>query len=269
MNLGRYEIETYYVVSKGQTETRQRITYTSLNGEDIFIERYYGNIRDGYSGSSTFFKNLYWTNIKSHIVGESIVINDNNIPARPQIYLNISNIESIMKDGLRLTLVEQIEPITLEFVSEFDCIQAYSLLNMVLQNSMIDLNSVVSDMIPPTIFFNEFFFGEYIKIDGSDLTGPFSTEDGNIFRVDINMNEFLGPNPITKNDIVDGLIYDITDNRDGGVSLTVDDITIYKGVVSPDCVVNEIDEIGVYLCKFHLHDLGQNQNNSTIVITVV
>jgi hypothetical protein len=48
MNLGKYEIETYYVVINGQTETRQRIVYTGNNGEDLFIERYFGNIREGY-----------------------------------------------------------------------------------------------------------------------------------------------------------------------------------------------------------------------------
>jgi hypothetical protein len=35
MNLGKYEIETYYVVVNGQTETRQRIVYTGINEEDI------------------------------------------------------------------------------------------------------------------------------------------------------------------------------------------------------------------------------------------
>ena len=50
MNLGKYEIETYYVVVNGQTETRQRVVYTGLNEEDIFIERYYGSIREGYRG---------------------------------------------------------------------------------------------------------------------------------------------------------------------------------------------------------------------------
>lgn len=270
MNLGKYEIETYFVVSNGQTETRQRIIYTGFNGEDFFIERYYGNIREGYSGSNTVFKNLYWTNIKSHNVGDSIVINDNSIPPKPQIYLSISNIESIQKDELRLKIIDtQIEPITLEFVSDFDCLQAYSLLNLILQDKDTDLNKITTDLTPPIVFFNEFLFGESIKIDGSNLNGPFSSQDANIFRVDIKIDEFLGPIPLTKNNIIEGLIYEITDNRDGKIDLTVNDITIYKEVVSPENVVYEIEDYGIYLCKFHLSDLGQNQNNSTIVITVV
>ena len=47
MQLGRYEIESYYVVIDNQTESRQRIVYIGNNGEEYFIERYYGNIRDG------------------------------------------------------------------------------------------------------------------------------------------------------------------------------------------------------------------------------
>lgn len=271
MNLGRYEIESYYVVINGQTETRQRIVYTGNNGEDMFIERYYGSIREGYKGSNTFFKNLSYTDIQTHIVGESIVVNDKSNPPKPQIYLMISSIESIQRDGdLRLIIVDnQIDPITLEFLTAFDSNQAYSLLNYVLQNTDVNLDLVSSDLTPPTIFFNEFFFAEPIKLEGSNLSGPFSTEDGTQFRVDIGWFAFAGPKPIVKNDIITGLIYDITDNRDGSLALTSDDISIYKDVVSNSNLVDEISTTGNYILKFHLHDLGQNQNNSTIVFAVV
>jgi len=271
MNLGKYEIETYYVVVGGQTKTRQRVVYTANNGEDIFIERYYGTIREGYKGSNTFFKNLSWNDIKTHIAGDSIVVNDKSNPPKPQIYLSISSIESIQRDGdLRLIIIDsQIDPVTLEFLTIFDCDQAHSLLNCLLQDPLLDLNSVTSDIIPPIIFFNEYFFAETIKLDGSNLPGPFSSEDGSTFRVDIVLNDFQGPKPMTKDDIVLGLIYDITDNRDGSLSLTRDDISIYKDVIGSENLVTEISTSGNYLCRFHLHDLGQNQNNSTVVFSIV
>ncbi len=274
MDLGRYEIETYIVVVNGQTENRQRIIYNGNNDESYFIERYYGSIRSGYKGANTFFKNLSWTNIKSHIVGESIVINDNSSPAKPQIYFNISSIESVQRDGdNRLIIVDnQIEPITLEFISTFDKNQAYSLFNLVLQDSNINLNLITSDLTPPIIFFNEYFFSEEIKLDQntrSILTGPFSTEDGDTFRVDITLSLFGGPNPISKDDIISGLVYDITDNRDGGINLTTNDIIIYKDVISYDNIVDEISGVGIFICKFNLHDLGQNQNTSTIIFSIV
>jgi hypothetical protein len=271
MNLGKYEIETYYVVVKGQTETRERIVYTGINEEDIFIERYYGSIREGYKGSNTLFTNVEWTDIRSHIVGESILVNDKGNPPKPQIYLSISSIESIQRDGdLRLIIVDnQIDPITLEFLTPFDSNQAYSLLNYILQKTDVDLDNISSDLTPPTIFFNEFFFAEPIKLDGSNLSGPFSTEDGSQFRVDIDWSLFQGPKPIVKSDIIVGLIYDITDNRDGSLPLTADDISIYKSVVSNSNLVETISTTGNYILKFHLHDLGQNQNSSTIVFAVV
>lgn len=270
MNLGKYEIETYYVVVNGQTETRQRVVYTGLNEEDIFIERYYGTIRDGYRGSNTFFKSLTWTDIQTHIVGESIVVNDKSNPPKPQIYLSISSIESVQREGyINLVIYDnQTEPINLEFVSSYDCDQAYSILNLVLQNTNVDIDSIINDVTPPLIFFNEYFFAEKVKLDGSNLSGPFSTEDGNTFRIDITLSTFEGPIPMTKNDIIIGLIYSVIDNRDGQMNLTESDFTIYKDVINSNSIVNEISGLGTYLCKFYLKDLGQNQNNSTVVFSV-
>jgi len=270
MNLGKYEIETYYVVVNGQTKTRQRVIYTGFNNEDIFIERYYGTIRDGYKGSNTFFKNLTWTNIRSHIVGESIVVNDNGTPPKPLIYLSISSIESIQRDGEETLIIydNQIEPINLEFISKHDCDQAYSLLNYVLQNQNVDIDSIINDITPPVIFFNEYFYGLEVKLDGSNLSGPFSSEDGNTFRVDVKLSDFEGPIPITKNDIITGLIYSVSDNRDGELIATEQDILIYKDVINVDNEIDEILGVGVYLCKFYLKDLGQNQNNSIVIFSV-
>lgn len=270
MNLGRYEIETYYVVVNGQTDSRQRIVYTGNNGEDIFIERYYGMIRDGYKGSNTYFKNLSHLDIKTHIAGESIVVNDKSDPPMPQIYLMISTIESIQRDGeLRLIVVDnQIEPITLEFLTPFDCNQAYSNLSYVLENSDVDLGEIDMDTVPPVIFFNEFFFGETVKLDGSDKSGPFSTDDGAQFRVDIDLSKYEGPFPITKDYIIKGLVYVVKDDRDGEIPVTVDDISVYKNVFVNSNLVDDISDIGNYILKFQIHDLGQNQNNATVIFSI-
>ncbi len=271
MNIGKYEIETYYVVVGGQTETRQRVVYTANNGQDFFIERYFGTIRDGYRGSNTYFKNLSWQDIQSHIVGESLVLNDKSNPPKPQIYLNISSIESVQRNSdNRLTIVDsQIEPITLEFLTTFDCDQAYSILNYILQNPLINIDDISNDIIPPIIFFNEFFFAEEIFLQGSTQSGPFSTENGSDFLINIDFSTFEGPNPINKEDILVGLIYDIVDNRDGSLSIVEEDIFIYKDVISSDNLVENINLPGNYIIKINIKDLGQNQNNVTIVFSVV
>jgi hypothetical protein len=276
--LGRYEIETYYVVVNSTTETRQRIVYIGNNGEDYFIERYIGNIRDGYGQSNTYFKNLLFTNIKSHIPGESIVILDNGVPAKPQIYLSISSIESIQRDGeFKLIIIDsQIDPVTLEFLTYFDCNQAYSMMNYLLENPLLNLDDLISDLKAPVIFFNEYFFGTVVNLDipfdrgfGTQPVGPFSTEDGSSFRIDIDLSTFIGPLPITKSDILSGLIYDITDDRDSSVGLVDSQVLIYRDVVSLGNEVNDISGVGNFLIRFHLHDLSQNQNTSTIIISVI
>jgi hypothetical protein len=272
MQLGRYEIESYYVVIDNQTESRQRIVYIGNNGEDYFIERYYGSIRDGYSQSNTFLRNLNFTDIKSHIPGESIVIYDKNLPPKPMIYIYLSSIQSIERDGdSKMTIIDsQIDPTTLEFLTVFDCDQAYSMLTYVLENKMVDIGTLGIDMTPPVIFFKENFFGKNIHLS-SDMTrrGPLSTNDGDLFRIDIDSSKFDGPKTISKDDIISGLIYDITDNRDGSIYLIGDDIIIYKDTISTNNEVSEINGTGNYMIRFNLVDLGRNKNVTTIIISII
>lgn len=270
MNLGSYDIETYYVVINGVTETRQRILYTDINSIDFFVERYTGVVRDGYTGSNTIFKNLTFNSIKTHIVGESIVINDNNLIPKPLIYLSISSIQSIQRDGdFQLIMMDnQIDPITLDFITKFDADQAYSILNYLLQDSFVDINSLGIDSIPPQIFFNENFFGIPITLDPPSGVGPFSTTDSNNFRIDINLSSFPGPIPITKSDLISGMIYDVIDDRDKNILLIEDDILIYKDVINNQNLVDNISIIGNYIINIIISDLGQNQTNMNILISV-
>lgn len=270
MQLGRYEIENYYVVINSQTESRQRIVYIGDNGEDYFIERYYGDIREGYSQSNSLLRNLNFTDIKSHIPGESIVILDKSLPPKPLIYISLAGIQSIERDGeLKVIIVDpQVDSMTLDFLTKFDCDQAYSLLNYLLENPMTDIGTMGADTTPPIIFFNEYFFGTDILIDGESTKrfGPLSTQDGTIFRIDIDLSTYAGPMPITKDDIISGLIYDVTDNRDGSITLENPYVFIYKDVISVSDEVEEIATTGTHMVRFHLHDLGQNNISETTVI---
>ena len=272
MQLGRYEIESYYVVIDNQTESRQRIVYIGNNGEEYFIERYYGNIRDGYIQSNSSLRNLNFTDIKSHIPGESIVLMDKNIPPKPMVYIYLSTIRSIERDGdLKLTIIDsQVDPTTLEFLTVFDCDQAYSMLIYGLENKLVDLGSLESDITPPTIVFKEYFFGEKVHIDGNQShEGLLSTNDGDLFRVSINLSKYEGPTPISKDDIIFGLIHDITDNRDGKMSIISDDVLIYKDTISAAGEVSEIRGNGNYIVRFNLIDLGRNRNTTTVVISII
>ena len=101
--------------------------------------------------------------------------------------------------------------------------------------------------------------------------GPLSTQDGDIFRIDIDLSVYEGPMPIKKEDIISGLVYDITDNRDGSISLETPDVHIYKDVIG---VSNEVEEIadvtGSYMVRFNLNDLGQNDISAkTVIISLI
>ena len=275
MQLGRYEIENYYVVINNQTESRQRIVYIGNNGEDYYVERYYGDIREGYSQSNSFLRNLNFTDIKSHIPGESIVILDKSLPPKPLIYISLSSIQSIERDSdLTLIIVDpQVDPTYLDFLTKFDCDQAYSVLNYLLENPMADIGTMDADTNPPVIFFYEYFFGASIAVEGGLLRsgGPLSTQDGDIFRIEIDLSVYEGPMPITKDDIISGLIYDITDNRDGSITLETPDVIIYKDVIGVNNEVEEIADVtGSYMVRFNLNDLGQNDISAkTVIISLI
>lgn len=277
-NLGRYELETYYVVVNGKTETRQRVIYFGNNNQEYFIERYYGTIRPGYEQSGTLFTNLSYTDIQTNIVGESFMVNDKSTPPMPQIYINLTSIDSIQKEGtLRIFLVDSSsDPVTLEFVSEFDCNQAYSLISLLLEDPTADTNKISADLVPPVIYFKPYYYGLNVILDDLENTRSFSDPnpathssiDGDNFRVDIEYNTFTGPKPITKSNLIDFLVYQVVDNRDGIMGLNNDDIRIYKNSVSVNNLVSSIDEVGSFIIKFDLIDIGQNVKTVTVLFNI-
>jgi hypothetical protein len=63
------------------------------------IDDNYSFFNDTVNQTATSFVNLEYTDIKSHVVGESIVVNDKSTPIRPLIYMNLSDINSIEISG--------------------------------------------------------------------------------------------------------------------------------------------------------------------------
>lgn len=258
MNLGRYEIETYRVEVNGQKVDRQRITYYANNGVDYFVERYHGEVRDGYTGQNFRFTNLTYDSIKTHVLGESIVINDSQLI--PLLYISISSIQSIqVESDIRLKILDtQTDPVTLEFISPYDSNQAYSRLNQLLQNPMLDISTLGLDEIPPQIFLNENFYGTSIlTITGE--AGIFTSNDSDFFTVTFNKHSFAGPLPLTKLAILNGLVYDVLDNRDDSMSLTDDSVKIYKDVADVSNLVDSINQAGYYVVRLTVIDLSQNE----------
>ena len=263
--LGRYEIENYTVLlTNSQVENRQRIYYHSQNGVDYFVERFFGSIRSGYEGSSSLFSNLNYTDIKTHIIGESIVINDKNTPPTPLIYILLDTIELVQHNDNIVTIIDSnSEPLSLEFATYFDANQAHSIFNYVLQNPDIDIDNIPADTTPPKLFFNDYFMGYYISLNG-DISGvPYNSEDGDLFLTDANLLDFGGV--ISKQDIIDNAIYTLVDNRDGNMSISTGQIIIKD---SNDFEINEITSTGEFSITFEIYDIGLNKLEDILVISV-
>lgn len=263
--LGRYEIEDYQVVlPSSAVEQRQRITYFSSNGVTYFTERFFGNIRAGYEASSATYINLEWTDIKTHIIGDSIVVFDKNLPPRPLIYINLGTIESVQQTDKIITILDSYaEPLLLEFITEFDAGQANSVLNYVLQNPLTDIDSFTPDIVPPTIYFNQFFLDQWISLNGSTASSPYNTDMGDNFATEAALSNFGGL--ISKQEIIDYSILEITDNRDGQMTIQPSDLVLKD---SMNVEVPEISSTGEYIVEFKVYDFGGNQLQDTLTITV-
>ena len=256
MNIGRYEIESYRVtLENGILESRQRIIYTNNNGEPSFSERYYGYIRPGYQQATSFFSGLKWDQIRTHVVGESISIVDQTEDKNPLIYLDIANIDSIEKQNKTTIRVidTQIEPITLEFISELECNRGYSTLNYIIDNPDANLNVLTLDTQAPTIFFNNYFQGAAIYKNNSKDVGFWSSADGDIFECSPSLSSFVF-GKITKSNLL-SLIFDVSDNRDSSIIISEKNLIILN---ENDKEMDEIIDSGNYKIRFNIKDISGN-----------
>jgi hypothetical protein len=275
--IGRYEIESYSVIlpPDSRIENRQRILYHSYNGVDYFVERFYGSIRSGYQGSNSLFNGIEYIDIKTHIIGQSIVVNDKSVPPNPLIYISLDTIESLQQSGNTITILDSnSEPLTLEFLTENDCNQAHSIIDYLLQNPTATVDSMLLDNLPPVIFFNSYFIKpelrntpdteSYISLDG-DISGvPYNTGDGDLFITSANLSDFDG-GVITRQNIIDYSIYAIDDNRDGSLTILPTDLVIRD---ISDFELTQISSTGQYSVEFSLYDSGQNKLQDILVINV-
>ena len=173
-------------------------------------------ILDSINQSSTSFTNLEWSDIKTHIQGESIKIMDKGTPSRPLIYMEISNIETIEKTGSILIIDDaSYGTIFLQFLTEYDAIQAQSILSYVLSNPSIDIANIdpLADSIDPVIYFKTYVGGTGETISSS-LTSSVPTYAGGssysvtgyTFSTSISLSTYGTSSVITKNNLVDLLI---------------------------------------------------------------
>ncbi len=233
---------------------------------------------DFVNQSGTSFVNLSYTDIQSHVKGESIVIYDKNDPKRPLVYITLNNINSIELSGLIIIIDDSSHgTIFLQFLTEYDVNQAYSLLNYLLENpSYVIPNPTPADDEKPVVYFNEFVKDttDFILLDGPSVyQGPFDTSmvgtQSGTFSTTISLavSGTASGTILDKSQLRYLLIDRAGDNRDGVINLTNNNLSL-----SDYGATNSIDSItasGTYSLTFKLTDLAKNNlDNITVNIQI-
>jgi hypothetical protein len=230
------------------------------------IDDSYSFFNDDINQSGTSFTGLEYTDIKSFVVGESIAIYDKNTPARALVYLGLNYINSILLNGSFIVIDdESYGSIYLHFLSEYDAIQAHSLLNYILENPNVDVDNIIplDDDTSPIINFNSTAgsLGEYITFNGATAGVPYTTESGSTFSTTISLSEYGTDGILTKSMLKDLLIDYVDDNRDGVIELMDSNLIIKNS----NNFVESIGLIGTYSLSFDFTDLAHNNLNNIVV----
>ena len=230
------------------------------------IDDSYSFFNDDINQSGTSFTGLEYTDIKSFVVGESIAVYDKNVPAKALIYLGLSFINSISLNGTFLVIDdESYGSVFLHFLTEYDAIQAHSLLNYVLEHPSIDIDNIIpeNDGTAPIIYFNSTagVSGEYISFNGATSGVPYNTVSGYTFSTTISLSTYGTAGVIEKSILKDLLIDYVNDNRDGVIELMDSNLVIN----SSTGVINSIGLVGTYSLAFNFTDLAHNGLNGVVV----
>ena len=229
------------------------------------IDDTYTIFTDVVNQTGTSFTGLEYTDIHTYVIGESIVINDKSIPARPLIYITLSEISSMQKSGNILIIDDNSHgSIFLDFLTQYDCQQAQSLINYILENPNIniDLMNPLEDLIDPILYFysnvGNTFSGDFISFNGLTAGVPYNTSYGYTFSTSISFGTYSA---IDKTNLIDSLINTIHDNRDGTMSMMPSNLII----TGTSGNLENILSVGTYSLTFNFSDIAQNYLDGIIV----
>lgn len=278
-----YNFAQMMVLTGNSTNRVQQIYLTNPNTKyPVYLDIMVAVIDDKYSffsdvinQSGRSFVGLNYTDIKTHIIGESIVINDKGNPPRPLVFITLADIELLERTGSILTITDSsLGPIFLQFLTEFDAIQAQSLINYVLENPSVDIDNMmpIEDIVAPIIYFNTSFpygptgptgMGSYISLNGATSGAPYNTSEGATFSTNISLISYSGL--INRYNLLTGLVDIVTDNRDGSISLTSSNVLITSGTFS----YTTIYATGSYAITFDFKDIAMNSPTAVVNVNVI
>lgn len=230
------------------------------------IDDTYNFFTDTINSTGLSFIGLHYTNIETYITSESIVIYDNSTPRNTLAFITLDNINSIERSDLILIIDEDaVGTIFLQFLTTYDVLQALSLINYVLKNKSVVIQSLspVYDNVSPTIYFGltAGTGGNTILLPGSTYSAPYNSSMGSSFSTTISLSTFgtqsygYTQSTITKPILLNLLVDHCVDNRDGTIILDSNNISIY------DINNTNVDSIvitGTYSAIFSVSDIATN-----------
>lgn len=197
------------------------------------------------------YTNISMNSIRTLILGVSIQIIDVT-DGLPLIYFNISDISYTQ----RTSNIVQINTalyglIVLIHANDLEAAQTESLLTMVINNPSLDIDLIPRDIIPPVIYFTNSV--SYLGMTSS----PVNTTMSSTFSAGLT---FSG-SPILKVDLLNSLVFDVIDARDGDIPITSNNIIIESG----QSTLQYINATGSYVIKFNITDIALNNLDSVVL----
>ncbi len=182
----------------------------------------------------------------------------------------IVNINSIEREGKILTIDDSaLNTIFLAFKTEHDAVQAQSLLNYIIENPNINIEALnpAEDVMKPVLYFypyvDNYYDISYISLNGATSSMGFSTNDGLTFSATIDFDVQSGTfGYIDKQYLIDLLISDIGDNRDGTMSMIPANMKLAGSTQSEASLISGT---GTYSITFDYSDIAQNYLDGVVV----
>lgn len=234
------------------------------------IDDQYSIFTDTLNQSATSFTGLEYTDIKSYVVGESIVFYDKSSPKKPLIYINLTNINSIEASGKILIIDDQsLGTLLFAFLTEYDANQAHSLLNYVLENPVVDIDTIspIGDDISPVLYFfpTAGVGGDYIAFNGATSGVPYDTSYGFTFSTSISLSTYgtvSGTVSVfNKQSLINILVDYVQDNRDGLIGLQPSNLVVSDSSGN----INMISAVGTYSVTFNFSDIAKNYLDGVVI----
>lgn len=221
------------------------------------IDDNYSFFNDVVNQSGLSFTGLEFTDIITHIVDESIAILSNDLIPLPICYIMIANIDSIEKNSKILIIDDSsIGKIFMEFITEYDATQAFSILELVRNTPGVIIQelSPAADTTDPVIYFEPIVY-----LPGSTYSSV-DTSMGITFSATMSFATYATASAISNSTLVSVLIDEVVDNRDSSITIASNNILVLNSL---SVEVSSITSTGVYSVYFDVVDNAQNYVDSS------